>query len=596
MTHFTLLAFCVSSLTCCLTSCARRLKDQLVEYDKRLEQEGFENSNFLKAVVMWILDADRNGIITRSKLNALQIKADSAEFFEKAQIRANSVPELIEVIFCGFDRSVLKVEPKQQDFLGQLTQALKISDVMNSYNINVLLDEYMPGTRDWMYRKVNSWLDAASSAAADATPRLFLVLAGAGMGKSVFSAVMHTKLFGRANRDSNVMMAQHFFKAGQRQAQGKAMLLSITMQLAEKLPGMAQLLLPVAQEHGDAGQLSLIDTFEKYLLGPLQKLEQQLQASARPLVLFLLDALDEADHGGQRWQPVASLIANDFSKLPSWVRVILTSRPETRPLFDKWNLEWIPPTATENTDDMRVLLRSRLEKLQTMASASDVDAGTELLLKKSEGQFIYTKYIFHDLADRPAWTVGEMERLPSGLEGMYRHIMTTLCDALGAERPELLTLLRGGVLPVLVAARDLLSVASVAWACGAEVHDVVLLARLLTSLFPRRAAGGGDTTIESEIMYSYHKTVLDWLRYEEKMDAKEFKVDVGTGHLLLARASYAKKNKKTSTGAYALRHAVAHACQAGDAELLKETLHDFSMWESIYTAGECVYVCVGGEC
>ena len=553
----------------------------------QLVQEGFANANFLKAVVMWLLDADRNGIITRSELNALQIKADSAEFFDKAQMRANSLPELIEVIFCGFDRSVLKVEPKQQDMLGQLSHALNISDVMNSYNISVLLDEYEPGTRDWMYKKVNSWLDAT----ADTTPRLFLLLAGAGMGKSVFSAVMHTKLFGRANRDSNVMMAQHFFKAGQRQAQGKAMLLSIAMQLADKLPGMAQLLLPVAQEHGDAGQLSLIDTFEKYLLGPLQNLEQQLHASARPLVLLLLDALDEADHGGQRWQPVASLIANDFSKLPSWVRVILTSRPETQPLFVKWNPEWILPTDKENTDDMRVLLRSRLEKLHTMASASDVDAGTELLLRKSEGQFIYTKYIFHDLADRPAWTVGEMERLPSGLEGMYRHIMTTLCDALRAERPDLLTLLQGRVLPVLVAARDLLSVASLAWACGAELDDVKLLARLLTSLFRRRAAGSGDTAIESEIMYPYHKTVLDWLRCEEKMDAKEFKVDVGTGHLLFARASHAEKNKKAwlasgSTGAYALRHAVAHACQAGDAKVLEELLLNSTMWESIYSAGE----------
>ena len=176
-----------------------------------------------------------------------------------------------------------------------------------------------------------------------------------------------------------------------------------------------------------------------------------------------------------------------------------------------------------------------------------------------------------------------MERLPSGLEGMYRHIMTTMCDALGAERPDLLTLLRGGVLPVLVAARDLLSVASVAWACGAEPHDVALLARLLPSLFPRRAAGSGETTIESEIMYPYHKTVLDWLRCEEKMDAKEFKVNVGTGHLLFVRASLDKKTwlSSGSTGAYALRHAVTHACQAGDAKLLQGVLLNFTMWEAI---------------
>ena len=115
----------------------------------QLVQEGFANANFLKAVVMWLLDADRNGIITRSELNALQIKADSAEFFDKAQMRANSLPELIEVIFCGFDRSVLKVEPKQQDMLGQLSHALNISDVMNSYNISVLLVAATRWTSSW---------------------------------------------------------------------------------------------------------------------------------------------------------------------------------------------------------------------------------------------------------------------------------------------------------------------------------------------------------------------------------------------------------------------------------------------------------------
>jgi hypothetical protein len=42
------------------------------------------------------------------------------------------------------------------------------------------------------------------------------------------------------------------------------MVLSLALQLAEKLTGMAELLLPVLQQHGgDATQLSLGDTFEQ---------------------------------------------------------------------------------------------------------------------------------------------------------------------------------------------------------------------------------------------------------------------------------------------------------------------------------------------
>lgn len=45
-------------------------------------------------------------------------------------------------------------------------------------------------------------------------------------------------------------------------------------------------------------------------------------------MLLLLDALDEADDAGRGWLPVAALLAKDFGRLPPFVRIILTSRPE----------------------------------------------------------------------------------------------------------------------------------------------------------------------------------------------------------------------------------------------------------------------------
>lgn len=60
-----------------------------------------------------------------------------------------------------------------------------------------LLDEYVQGTRTWLYDKISTWLDQAlcgQLAGDEAASRMFLLLAGAGMGKSVFSAVMHERL------------------------------------------------------------------------------------------------------------------------------------------------------------------------------------------------------------------------------------------------------------------------------------------------------------------------------------------------------------------------------------------------------------------
>ncbi|GFH09200.1 WD_REPEATS_REGION domain-containing protein [Haematococcus lacustris] len=83
------------------------------------------------------------------------------------------------------------------------------------------------------------------------------------MGKSVFSAVMHTKLVVRGNKDSSLVMAHHFFTVGHTRSQGRTMLLCLAQQLAEKLPGLADLLVPVVVKHGNATKLSMQDTFTR---------------------------------------------------------------------------------------------------------------------------------------------------------------------------------------------------------------------------------------------------------------------------------------------------------------------------------------------
>ncbi len=97
-----------------------------------------------------------------------------------------------------------------------------------------------------------------------------------------------------------------------------------------------------------------------------------------------------------------------------------------------------------------------------------------------QGQFIYGKYALLDLGDHPQrppqgqpWSLTALRAvLPDGLGGMYRYVLQTLVSALHAEQPELEALLRESVLPVLVAAREALSVAELAWATDAPVAQV----------------------------------------------------------------------------------------------------------------------------
>ncbi|KAJ9527505.1 hypothetical protein QJQ45_025765 [Haematococcus lacustris] len=602
------------------------LQARLAAYDQKLRTEGklpllpHQQHAFLHFVIVPLADVDKDGFVTRSEL--LRLQQLGVCYAEQALVDApESLPQLLSAVFLGHDRDMLAKELVMQgaDVMATVRDKLQarcahaaahlpaladVAEVIRGYRIAQLLDEYHSGSRQWMYTRVNDWLNASSSSSpggAATASRLFLLLADAGMGKSVFSAVMHTKLVVRGNKDSGLVMAHHFFTVGQARSQGRTMLLCLAQQLAEKLPGLAELLLPVVEQHGNASQLSLQDTFTSFLLEPLLALDKALLPEApRPFVLLLLDALDEADDCGKGWQPVTALIAKEFLRLPVWVRVLLTGRPQVEAAFAAWKPEWIKPGDKQNQADMFDLLHRRLGQAQLVAD-SDLDAAAQLMLRKSSGQFIYTKYAFDDLAEQESWTLHEMEeRLPSGLEGMYRRVLSTLEEALQTERPDLLELLRTRLLPVLVACLEPLTVQELAWAtgCEADTGKVQQLVGLLANLFPCRA-GGSD---QQERVAPYHKSVLDWLTSAAGMSAGQFHVSTQQGHRLLASACLQQAiqcvvhsqpgSPKTCTDdvpgpnlRYTLRHAVAHACLSGEAEVLQTLLLEFGFWQAAYTAG-----------
>ena len=82
----------------------------------------------------------------------------------------------------------------------------QVSGVINSYGVSSLLDEYEAGSRMWLFDRLTEWLDALAQAH---PKRMFLLLADAGMGKSIFSAVAATKLLVRENKGLLVMVSGH---------------------------------------------------------------------------------------------------------------------------------------------------------------------------------------------------------------------------------------------------------------------------------------------------------------------------------------------------------------------------------------------------
>ena len=78
---------------------------------------------------------------------------------------------------------------------------MQVSSDIDAYNVESLLEEYHAKTRLWLYDDVSAWLSQEAcaqgtcrgggvDAATGPSSRMYLLLAGPGMGKSVFSAVV----------------------------------------------------------------------------------------------------------------------------------------------------------------------------------------------------------------------------------------------------------------------------------------------------------------------------------------------------------------------------------------------------------------------
>lgn len=71
-----------------------------------------------------------------------------------------------------------------------------------------------------------------------------------------------------------------------------------------------------------------------------------------------------------------------FAKLPAWVRIMVTGRPQVEVEFSAWNPTWITPTDERNKSDMLELLRWRLEQ-KACVQLSDLDLAAQIMLDKS---------------------------------------------------------------------------------------------------------------------------------------------------------------------------------------------------------------------
>ena len=411
-------------------------------------------------------------------------------------------------------------------------------------------ERYQEGTRVSFFERVQKWLDDRSS-----SNRVMVISGNAGMGKSVISAIV-CKRMQEDSRLSGSHFCQHD-KARYRNA--KIMLQSLACQLSDCLPEYKNALVKTLSRNLglEPNNMELKDLFEVLFEGPLSDLKDPGRN-----VLMVIDGLDESEYQGRN--ELLDVIANNFRRLPCWIRFLVTTRPEINiaDSLKSFNPLQLEPNDEENLMDLRLLFEERLSDVMQQGYQEVIL--TELV-KKCEGLILYAFLLVLFIKENVLLLTLEQldSTLPSGISSIYltyfQRLEKELCKELKIGEEQFLTLLSA-----LTAAREPLPLNFVTkmMLSGtrslAERRKVKKAIACISALLP----------VRDDCIHFFHKSAKDWLTDMSLYGQHDYTVGEKEGHRILSELCTDELDdiKRKGVGSmqlndtanYALKHGVKH--------------------------------------
>ena len=388
--------------------------------------------------------------------------------------------------------------------------------------------------------------------------RVFWITGGPGTGKSAVAArLAHS---GRAR-----VMAVHFCRHDRPDRRDAAQVIrSIAFQMATRLGDYRSILLGLQRSGEDLSGRSALELFDLLIANPLRH-ELGGGRSASDKHLIVLDALDETLDASGR-SDLLYLVSQEAGKLPEWVGLVVTSRPEPA-IQRKLKVHGLHAIAA---DDPRNLadLKSYAQRWLSSLGLSGRRYGLtlRLVLEAAAGNFLYLRQLEQSVARGviEVATLGERDLLPAGLPGLYAHWFERRFVDLQAYQVQVRPLME-----LMLASREPLPLGLAAHVLDWDDYQQVGVLDQLGSLC---VAGDGQLVF-------FHKSLRDWVGDAEAAGSSWFASE-RAGHVRLAESLLKSvapaQTLEASISPYGLRHLPEHLKRAGHAAALAQTLTDFS--------------------
>ena len=416
------------------------------------------------------------------------------------------------------------------------------------------------GSREWVLEQVYTWFNEITS-----ENRAFVISDHAGMGKSVIAAVI-------CKRFAKHVGASHFFKYNDSQYNNpKFFLQSVSWQLCKGIPAYKEAL--IQKLSGNLGN-PLNDMNIQGLFSVLFKEPFSSILDPGKRILIVLDAVDESEY--RRRNELAELISNRFHELPSYLRFLITSRPQDNLVFAFRELKPLSMQANdkENLSDIKIVLQDKIPS--SNRSAPDF---INSLAQKSDGSMLYA-YILTEWYKHNS-SVFLIDSLPRNVEGYFKicfeRLERDLLKHVGVSRTSFLSFL--GALAV---AKEPLPEGFLGTIFGfenpADAKDKLAKAINVLSLF---------LTKDDKGISFFHKSVRDWLVDPCREHYPHINVQYGHKVLFdlcvkkldeLKRKGVSKERVASVVVSYALRHWIPHMLEGlEDEEKLEGFVNSYLM-------------------
>ena len=422
-------------------------------------------------------------------------------------------------------------------------------------DIEYHLQRFQDGTREWVFERVYNWLDDTNS-----QNRVMVISGNAGMGKSVIAAVICKRM-----QQAGRLSGSHFCQYNNvRYCKPQLMIQSLACHLSHALPEYKQALVEQLSRNvgTDLNNMGVEELFALLFKEPLSAVGDPGRN-----MLMVIDGLDESEYQGRN--ELLDVIANQFCKLPIWIRFLVTTRPA---LNIAENLKHLKPfelkaNDKENLEDVRIFCLKRLEHL---VKPTNVGEFVERLVLKSEGLMLYAHFLLLSITKNASiFNMGDLVgSSPSGISSVYhsyfKRLECELLKELEIKEEHFLNLLSA-----ITASREPLPVGFVSKVLVPSTNSPLTRRKVLRALSSVSAL----LPVRDDCLHVIHKSVQDWLTDVSCSGEHEFIVDNNDGQRILAALCTDElENLKrkgvhniqfSSTERYALRHGAHHMFHEG---------------------------------